>query len=320
MNETTSIFNLLKKNGYRIFCPEEIDGETRIAELSNAPTAGELSKISVLSWKYFFMPPRETLYKYESGRLKRPIMKAEKKAFFGMSVYDCKAMELYDRVFARDEYYLARRKNSVIVGFAPVPLSRLKTIFFDAENILASSVFDIFIESTTVYARGAGEKMLKSAGLKYKVLPYAAHKPDKAVAKLQKAMETSRDSKMWDELGKICLACGKCTLACPTCYCFDIESKIGPECCAERCTGNCFYDDFTRIAGGHKFLNSPKDKIFFWYYHKFVRIPFGYGLPGCVDCGRCTAVCPVGIDIEKNMERLLREVKSKKKKLVHVSS
>jgi anaerobic sulfite reductase subunit A len=155
----------------------------------------------------------------------------------------------------------------------------------------------------------AGEKILKSAGLKYEFIKYAPRKNDKKVLAIKKALEKSANIKMWDELGKICLACGKCTIACPTCYCFDMESKIGPECETERCSGNCFYDDFTRIAGGHKFLNSPKEKIFFWYYHKFARIPFGYDLPGCVDCGRCTAVCPVGIDIAENIGKLLKNQK-----------
>lgn len=307
------VFKALKKSGYKIFGPKEQDGELHILEFDAfpfnlPPDYGEEKNIR--PWKYFFTPTRETLLKF-GKKIKTPEFLKEKKALFGMGLFDCKALELYDKVFADDIYYQQNRKNIFVIGYSPVPIEKIKTPFFEVDP--ASVVFDIFIEGTKLYARGEqAEKILKFAGLNYKVIPYKKNESDKKVLAIKKAMESGKDSKMWDELGKICLACGKCTIACPTCYCFDLESQIGPECGTERCSGNCFYDDFTRIAGGHKFLNNPKEKIFFWYYHKFVRIPHGYGLPGCTDCGRCTAVCPVGIDIKKNVERLLSEEKKKK--------
>ena len=334
MEGIQKVFEYLKKGGYKIFGPKEQDGELHILELDEAPPAELLNKVSDRPYKYFFTPAREILLNFKKSKISAPKNEKPKIAFFGMSIFDCKALELYDEVFKDDFYYQERRKNILAIGYSSQPLKNYKTIFFEID--LGSAVFDIFIESAKLYARGkAGEKILKRCGLKYKSIEYKQNKEDpaslvfrvklrdntlklrgvdKKILAIKKAVENSAESKLWDELGKICLACGKCTIACPTCYCFDLESKIGPDCRTERCAGNCFYDDFTRIAGGHKFLNNPKEKIFFWYYHKFVRIPFGYGLPGCTDCGRCTAVCPVGINIKKNIERLLREVKSKNEK------
>lgn len=311
-NNFAKIFEALKKSGHKVFGPKEQDGESYVLELTdpppNLPPDYRREEENVRPWKYFFTPVRETLYKYESGKPKVPPQKSEKRVLFGMSIFDCKALELYDKVFEDDSYYQQNRKNIFVIGYSPVPLEKIKTPFFEVN--LESAVFDIFIEQNKFFARGKyGEEILKKCGIKYKLVKYAPHKPDKKVAAIVKAMEAGKESKMWDELGDICLACGKCTIACPTCYCFDLESKIGPDCQTERCSGNCFYDDFTRIAGGHKFLNNPKEKIFFWYYHKFVRIPHGYGLPGCTDCGRCSAVCPVGINIKKNIERLLKETR-----------
>ncbi|MBU4421678.1 4Fe-4S dicluster domain-containing protein [Patescibacteria group bacterium] len=308
-------FNCLKAEKYNIYGPEIQDDESDILELQEVPDLKLLEKVSARPYKYHLMPIREVLYKYKDNKLKEEFLKTKKQAFFGMSVFDLKALELYDRVFQNDVYYQNNRKNLLAVGYSSIPAKNYKTIFFTIdEKILENIVFDVFIEGTKFYAQSyKGEKILKKCGLKYKKIDYNPRKEDKKVLAIKKVVETSKDSKLWEELGKICLACGKCTIACPTCFCFDIESVLGPEKKAERCSGNCFYDDFTRIAGGHKFLNNPKDKIFFWYYHKFVRIPHEYGLPGCTDCGRCTAVCPVGIDIEKNIVKLLKEVKNKKR-------
>lgn len=327
-NPLLKIFEALKKNGHHIFGPKEQDGELHILELEKIPEAENLNRVSERPWKYFFTPIRETVYKYKKGKLQAPRLEGKKNALFGMGLFDCKALELYDKVFADDVYYQQNRKNTFIVGYSPAPIEKIKTPFFEIN--LENAAFDIFIISVpsfrakprdlNFFAQSKkGEDILKKCGIKYKLVKYAPHKPDKKVLAIKKAIEAGKNSKIWDELGEICLACGKCTLACPTCFCFDFESKIGPERQTERCTGNCFYDDFSRLAGGHKFLNNPKEKIFFWYYHKFVRLPKDYGLPGCVDCGRCTQVCPVGIDIRKNIARLLKEMGEHKNKKNHKS-
>ena len=309
----SKIFRNLKKSGYNIFGPKLQDGETHVLELDGAPEEELLKNRADRPYKFFLLPTRETLYKYEGNKIRVPVQDRAKKALFGMSVFDLKALELYDTLFANDSYYQRQRKSTLIIGYSAESVKNTKTIFFDTEKLLENIIFDIFIENNSFYVQTKeGEKILKGANLDFRTIKYSPREKDKQVQKIKEAVETSKDNKLWDELGKICLACGKCTIACPTCFCFDIESVLGPEKKAERCSGNCFYDDFTRIAGGHKFLNNPKDKIFFWYYHKFVRIPHEYGLPGCTDCGRCTAVCPVAINIENNIKRLLKENKSKK--------
>jgi len=305
------IIKQLKKDSYKIFGPQIQDEEVCVLELDVAPEIELLKKVSHRPYKYFLMPIREILYKYKNGKPKEEPNKPDKRALFGMSIFDIKALELYDRVFENDIYYQNNRKKLLIIGYSATSIKNYKSSFFTIdEKILENTIFDIFIEDRKFYVQSdKGEEILKKCGLKYKKINYTPRKEDKKVLEIKKAIEKSQDSKLWEELGEICLACGKCTVACPTCFCFDIESVLGPDKKIERCSGNCFYDDFTRIAGGHKFLNSPAEKIKFWYYHKFVRIPHEYGLPGCVDCGRCTIVCPVGINITENIKRILKESK-----------
>ena len=125
---------------------------------------------------------------------------------------------------------------------------------------------------------------------------------------LEKVFKNSANHKLWDELEKICIACGKCSLVCPTCFCFDTRDAPKEKSISRRRVwGNCFYPEFTAIAGGQDYTDTVKKKIQFWYEHKFVRIPAEYRIPGCVSCNRCTKVCPVGIDIVKNINRLKRK-------------
>ena len=129
--------------------------------------------------------------------------------------------------------------------------------------------------------------------------------------KMQKIRDIMKNSKMqgkykkiWDELGQRCVECGKCTIVCPTCFCFRFEDESSGK--RTRVPDSCFYKDFSEVAGNHKFLSSTAQRIYFWYYHKFVRIPEEYNLPGCVECNRCTKNCPVGIDIKKTLSKILK--------------
>jgi len=122
--------------------------------------------------------------------------------------------------------------------------------------------------------------------------------------KVQKILKNKSCLKIWQNLGKKCIECGQCTMICPTCFCFRFEDYSDKE--RKRLPDACFYHDFSEIAGEHKFLNNTAKRLYFWYYHKFVRIPDEYGLPGCVECDRCAKVCPVGIDIKKVLKQICK--------------
>jgi sulfhydrogenase subunit beta (sulfur reductase) len=126
--------------------------------------------------------------------------------------------------------------------------------------------------------------------------------------KYRDALKKIYKKEIWeDDLGARCIECGKCAIICPTCFCFDIKDQpnlVDGSGARKRAWSACFYNDFSEIAGGYKFLKTTAERIHFWYYHKFVRIPDQFQIMGCVGCGRCAKVCPVNINIFKVLASL----------------
>ena len=298
----------------------------KISELKEIDWSGEIPKNS---WKQVFLSPKEVLSKTVSDRMENTVNKVgnfTRMAAVGMNVLDLKALVLYDQAFEKDAHYQKRRRNTLVIGYhqgSPADYGKYKLFSYKfEENILEHLIFDIFL----VYSRTGnfkvfsgsedGQEILEKYGIKnYEHIQFAGNVPESGpsplLLKTQKAVAESVDDKIWQELGEKCLACGKCTIACPTCFCFDVLDRMDQEGShKERRWGSCFFENFSRIASnrpeGHQFLDKIKQRIYFWYEHKFVRIPHEWQIPGCVNCGRCTKVCPVGIDIEKNIKRILK--------------
>jgi sulfhydrogenase subunit beta (sulfur reductase) len=309
-------------DNYRVFAPQEEEKQIIIKEITDAKTVAITSQLSFYPWKKILIPEEEILFKYKNDTLTgQENILPEKIALFGINILDLRAILLYDAVFSNDPYYQNRRKNSIIIGYG------FKTILADGEERkineteLKNLPFDIFINEALDIFTGTekGKKLLEKIDFRdYKFIGFEDQKYNKF---LEDKMNLRRDKlknkhnqKIWDELGKICIECGKCVIACPTCFCFRIDDQPKLSCSQKsetgqmgdrnRCWDSCYYQEFSEVAGSHKFLSNTAQKIHFWYYHKFARIPDEHNMMGCVGCHRCHAVCPVGINIEEIMKQV----------------
>ncbi|MFH0856750.1 MAG: 4Fe-4S dicluster domain-containing protein [bacterium] len=265
-------------------------------------------------------------------------------ALVGLTSPDLRAITILNHIFEKDPYYQERIKKTLIIGYAEVP-DEYKGMFAVRyeENILEHLQFDIFIVEekfpSPLYKKGKnmykiftgsedGQKVLDKFGYSnYENVQFAGLIPEEGVSKemlkVRKTMDKmSPQNEIFQELGKKCIECGRCSIICPLCFCFCLEehtpdpSQEGNLSCGrdafqcastmkERKSTTCFYSQFSEVAGGHKFLKNPAERIFHWYDHKFVRFPEDLAVAGGVSCGRCAKVCPAGIDIKKVMKGIL---------------
>lgn len=274
--------------------------------VSKAPLDG---KIPEYPWRDYLLPQTEKLVDFKSKKERQ----LSKLVLFGVHLVDLKAMTLLDLVFEKDKNYQLRKEKTIIVGYAKIGFKDEFAKWQDKyeEDVLEHVKFDIFIEigPRIRYFSGSkeGQKILEKLKIKYQHIEFSGAvregELDGEMVRIKKALEKSYNKKLWQELGEKCLACGKCAIVCPTCFCFRVFDSTKKR---SRSWDSCFYNEFTRVAGGHEFADEIEKKIYFWYIHKFVRIPHEFQVSGCVKCGRCIKICPVGIDVHKNIKKILK--------------
>jgi sulfhydrogenase subunit beta (sulfur reductase) len=124
--------------------------------------------------------------------------------------------------------------------------------------------------------------------------PRFSYKLEFDVGELKALMQRSYDSPLWQSLADKCLACGQCTLVCPTCFCFNVYDEVDlslQEGERWRRWDSCQLDEFARVAGGENFREHQAARL----RHRFMRkgryLIEKYGELGCTGCGRCARSC-----------------------------
>jgi len=288
---------------------------------------------TLLPPKKLMLPPRETTFVFDPDKGYQDRLEEASKpmVLFGVHSYDIFGLNILDRVFAQskytDPYYIARRKNTAVVGIDFEPddkhlASSLNTDFVDSGfDLFLSDIGDHYL---VLVGTSRGDDMVVMSNClmtrptgadfeEYKrrsMQRRASYKAHLVMEDLPEILEMEYHSKVWDEMGERCLSCGSCSMVCPTCYCFDIndEVQLGSR-KGERIRSwdSCLLKTHALVAGGENFRGARSSRVKFRYYHKQRGFVAEYGRPSCVGCGRCVEACPVQINIITVIESIRGE-------------
>jgi len=314
-------------NNHKVIAPQfDLEGVLHLANLENSEKLYLGTELPLDSWKFYLLPPEQQMFSYQKGNLKETLPQVEKQIFLGVSVLDLQALTLLNQVYSKDAYYQKIKNNTIVIGTSLMPQEATNHYWDNfEENKLEHINFDIFLfagkSSYKVYTGSEdGQRFLDQFGYKnYQHIEFAGpireEGADQRMLEIKEAMQNKHRNKIWNDLGKRCIECGKCTIACPVCFCFRMSDQAGLEQGTgkrSRCWDSCFYNEFTQVAGitpeapKHRFMSKTAEKIYFWYEHHFVRTPDNFSIPGCVGCGRCTKTCPANIDIKETIQSILK--------------
>lgn len=307
---------------FRIVGPQEKHGAYVFDEIKCIDDLCLTYPPTVLPPKKYLVPPREVLLKYnlDASRIQADIQR-KPTVIVGIHTCDLHAVKLLDRVFQHgydDQHYQAHREETFLVAIECLKPCTDHSFCRDMGTASSADGFDILIlDLGDVYALNVNtrkgiilledfhhafdampsdmERINQRFAEKWQEFPYRL---DFDVVEMSDLLETCYESELWDELGERCLACGMCTQVCPTCYCFDVtdEADLALEQGQRvRRWDSCQIHQFATVAGGHDF----RAKLSTRQRHRFMRKGKyqwdGYGIVGCVGCGRCASSCLVDI-------------------------
>jgi sulfhydrogenase subunit beta (sulfur reductase) len=304
-------------------------GSYRVVRRSDAARFGYT--VGPHAWKRFLHPPALRLWRAERDAegafelLDEP-HEPPRYAFVGVRPCDVAAIAIQDRVFTGgahvDHDYEARRRAAFVVAVHCTEPGGTCFCASMETGPRATKGFDLAL--TEIVPAGGGEpSYLLETGSERgaELLPELGGRParDDEVADadrrlteaahhmgrtldtrgLAEALRRSLDNSRWEEPAARCLACGNCTMSCPTCFCNTVEDTTdltGAFAERTRRWDSCFTLDLSYVHGG-PVRASMKSRYRQWATHKLATWVEQFGTAGCVGCGRCITWCPAAIDL-----------------------
>lgn len=295
------------------------------------------------SWKKYLFPPKTKLWEGEKaddgGFTVREAGDTEKPfAFIGVRSCDLHAIQVQDRVFMNEKHpdplYTGRRNKALIIVVNCGQAA--KTCFCTSMNTgpRADSGFDLALTeildgdnhyfvaepgstdgfsllAEVPHTEAGNDNVAAAQDCTKRAEEQMGRKID--ISDIKELLYRNYDNERWNELETRCLACGNCTMACPTCFCSkveDVTDLTGNHAERWREWDSCYTMDFSYIHGG-SVRPTTRSRYRQWLVHKLATWLDQFGTSGCVGCGRCITWCPVGIDLTEEVQ-LIRDSEEEK--------
>jgi hypothetical protein len=291
------------------------------------------------SWKPYLNPPRTRLFGFQrtrsnpngSGHHEFSVESADgetpRYAMIGVRACDLSAIGIQDRVFmapeVNDPVYGKRRRELFVLAVnctkagsncfctsmkcGPKATTGFDLAFTELPDIFvveigseagSEALRDTFWDSATAYDQGRATQALQMT--ERNITKHLQ------IEGLPELMFSNLDHQQWKDVATRCLACGNCTMVCPTCFCSTVEDKCdlsGVKGERERVWDSCFAASFSHVHGGN-LRPTLRSRYRQWLTHKFASWQGQFGTLGCVGCGRCITWCPVGIDVTEELKAI----------------
>ncbi|MCS7257967.1 MAG: 4Fe-4S dicluster domain-containing protein [candidate division WOR-3 bacterium] len=283
---------------------------------------------TILPAKKFLVPPRFSTFTFKDHSYEPELNNLPNRVVFGVHPCEIHGIVILDKFFLErfpDPYYGERRRRTAILGLSCVPDDKC---FAKSTNThFAEFGFDLaFNDLDDFYLVWVGSSLgddlirlklelfdeeIKQSDLQ-KYMEWRAwrdtqYKLNLDLTAMPDIMELNYESPLWEKLGDKCLACGACSMVCPTCPCYNVQDQIRPnktEGKRERLWDSCMYKQFALVAGGHNFREKRSQRVRLWYTHKLKAFITEFGKAACVGCGRCIDTCPVEINVKTVVSEL----------------
>jgi sulfhydrogenase subunit beta (sulfur reductase) len=294
-------------------------GESHVYARSD-PSHFDLEAVrTLIPAKKLIFPPQQMMWRFRNLEWKEEV-DVEKKVLFGIHPCGISALTIFHKFYTRlypDPYYLRWRDATLIVGLSCMPDEYC--FCHETDTDFVNEGFDLFVTDLEEYfllwigsPRGdqvtmrlmhffepATQKELDRY-IEWRTEREKAYTIDIDLDGMPEIANFSLDSDLWKKIGAACLACGACTMVCPTCTCFDVHDEynlLEGESERKRHWYSCMYREYSMVAGGHNFREARSERLKLWYTHKLIGFMSEYGSPACVGCGRCLVSCPVDINV-----------------------
>ena len=277
---------------------------------------------TILPPKKIIIPQMFNMFRLTAQGYQGDFSHIRDKVIFGIHPCDIHGILILDKLFGKDfpdPYYIESRKRTIVLGFSCMPDEHC---FAKSTNThVIAEGFDLFFSDLDDFfmvwiGSSTGDDLIRKMPEIFNDKPTEKDVQDFIYHQIQRdnayktkinfiampdLMELRYNDPLWEKAGNACLACGQCSMVCPTCNCYNIiDSRFPGDNYGKRLRywDSCTLSDYSEVAGGENFRERRSDRLKLWYTHKLQAFISKYGKPSCVGCGRCVITCPVDINVQ----------------------
>jgi sulfhydrogenase subunit beta (sulfur reductase) len=277
---------------------------------------------TIIPPKKIMVPPTFNMFHVNETGYKEDFSHVTKKILFGVHPCDIHGLLTLDKLFTQeypDPYYLGARKNTLILGLSCWPDEHC--FCQSTRTNIIEEGYDLFFTDLDGYflvwiGSSQGDDLVRmipgifdeslldkdiQAYIRWQSEKEKAFKTEIDFVTMPDLMELKYKAPFWQKASDACLACGSCSMVCPTCNCYNVSDKLflgkrpGKRI---RFWDSCTLPEFSQVGSGENFREHKSDRLRLWYTHKLQAYVSKFGKPSCVGCGRCIATCPVNINVK----------------------